>query len=110
MKSDSTSASSLSALAMASVERSERSRIAISPKHAPFFRTASASSPLPGMLRLMRTSPSAMMYSRFPGSPSLKTVSAPWNFCSLQTSRTRANSPSSRSAKIAACFRSVTSI
>src|SRR2546426_9355533 len=42
--------------AMASVERSERSKIAISPKLAPGLRTASASSPDPGMVREIRTS------------------------------------------------------
>src|SRR5881394_465531 len=60
-------------LAMASVERSERSKIDISPKQAPGFRTASASSPEPGMVREMRTSPSEMRNRRLPGSPSLKT-------------------------------------
>src|SRR2546429_460589 len=53
-------------LAIASVERSERSKIAISPKQAPGLRTASASSPEPGMVREMRTSPSEMMNSRLP--------------------------------------------
>src|SRR5438309_360742 len=42
-------------LAIASVERSERSKIAISPKQAPGLRTASASSPDPGIVREMRT-------------------------------------------------------
>ncbi len=65
-----------SVLAMASVERSERSKIPISPKQVPGLSTASASSPLPGTMRLMRTSPSAMMYSRLLGSPSLNTVVA----------------------------------
>src|SRR5438477_11666885 len=59
-------------LAIASVERSERSKMAISPKQAPAFRIASASSPEPGMVREMRTSPSEMMNKRLPGSPSLK--------------------------------------
>src|SRR5436853_4618566 len=59
--------------AMASVERSERSKMAISPKQAPGLSTASASSPDPGMVREMRTSPSEMMNRRLPGSPSLKT-------------------------------------
>src|SRR2546422_4822539 len=40
-----------------------RSKIAISPKQAPALRTASASSPEPGMVREMRTSPSEMMRS-----------------------------------------------
>src|SRR5712691_4364946 len=91
-------------LAIASVERSERSKIAISPKQAPGFRTAKASSPDPGMVREMRTSPSEIMKSRLPGSPSLKTGWPTANFCSRQTSDTRASSPSSRSWKIAACF------
>src|SRR3989441_12974342 len=60
-------------LAIASVERSERSKMDISPKQAPGLRTASASSPEPGMIREMRTSPSEMMKRRLPGSPSLKT-------------------------------------
>src|SRR3989449_3534205 len=45
-------------LAMASVDRSERSKIAISPKHAPGFSTARASSPDPGIVREILTSPS----------------------------------------------------
>src|SRR6266480_421417 len=91
-------------LAIASVERSERSKIAISPKQAPGLRTASASSPDPGMVREMRTSPSEIMKSRLPGSPSLKTCWPTANFCSRHTSDTRASSPSSRSWKIAACL------
>src|SRR5213078_2737034 len=91
-------------LAIASVERSERSKIAISPKQAPGLRTARASSPELGMVREMRTSPSEIMKSRLPGSPSLKTCWPTANFCSRQTSETRASSPSSRSWKIAACF------
>src|SRR5256886_7826993 len=59
--------------AMASVERSERSKIAISPKLAPGLRTASASSPDPGIVREIRTSPSEMMNRRLPGPPSFKT-------------------------------------
>src|SRR5712691_964373 len=59
-------------LAIASVERSERSKIDISPKQEPGFKTANASSPEPGIAREMRTSPLEMMKSRLPGSPSLK--------------------------------------
>src|SRR5690349_16076181 len=92
-------------LAIASVERSERSKIAISPKHAPGLRTARASSPDPGMVREMRTSPSEMMKRRLPGSPSLKTCCPTANFCSRHTSETRASSPSSNSWKMAACFK-----
>src|SRR6266508_792800 len=91
-------------LAIASVERSERSKMAISPKQAPGFRTARASSPDPGMVREMRTSPSRMRNSRLPGSPSLNTCCPTANFCSRHTSATRASSPSSRSWKIAACL------
>src|SRR5712691_1555145 len=91
-------------LAMASVDRSERSKMAISPKQAPGFRTARASSPDPGMVREMRTSPSEMMNRRLPGSPSLKMCCPTANFCSRQHSATRASSPSSSSWKIAACF------
>src|SRR6266581_4333248 len=91
-------------LAIASVERSERSNTDISPKQAPFFRIARASSPDPGMVREMRTSPSEIMKSRLPGSPSLKTCWPTANFCSRHTSDTRASSPSSRSWKIAACL------
>src|SRR6266702_2186019 len=90
--------------AIASVERSERSNTAISPKHAPGVRTTSASSPDPGMVREIRTSPSEMMNSRLPGSPSLNTYSPAVNLCSRHTSATRASSPASRSWKIAACF------
>src|SRR5437879_8106223 len=60
-------------LAMASVERSERSKMDISPKHAPGLSTASASSPEPGMVREIRTSPDEMRNRRLPGSPSLNT-------------------------------------
>src|SRR5213083_414580 len=91
-------------LAMASVERSERSKMDISPKHDPGLRTARASSPDPGMVREMRTSPSEMMKRRLPGSPSLKMFCPELNFCSRHTSDTRASSPSSRSWKMAACF------
>src|SRR3989475_2304664 len=59
--------------AIASVDRSDRSKIDISPKHAPGLSTARASSPEPGMVREMRTSPSEIKNSRLPGSPSLKT-------------------------------------
>src|SRR5881397_1386278 len=96
-------------LAIASVERSERSKIDISPKHAPGFSTASASSPEPGMVREMRTSPSEIKNSRLPGSPSLKTYWPTVNFCSRHTSATRASSQSSRSWKMAACLSSLTS-
>src|SRR3979490_2018757 len=51
-------------LAIASVDRSDRSKIDISPKQAPGFRTARASSPEPGMVREMRTSPSEMRNNR----------------------------------------------
>src|SRR2546422_881368 len=91
-------------LAMASVDRSERSKIAISPKHAPGFSTARASSPDPGIVREILTSPSRIKNSRLPGSPSLNTCCVTANFCSRQTSATRASSPSSRSWKIAACL------
>src|SRR3972149_3613076 len=91
-----------SLLAMASVERSDRSNTDISPKHAPGLRTVSASSPEPGTTREIRTSPSEIMYSRLPGSPSLKIVCPNLNDCSLQISATRANSSSVRSAKMAA--------
>ena len=57
--------------------------MAISPNTEPFLSTASASSPLPGILRLMRTSPSAMMYSRLPGLALLEDrLRALTNFCS----------------------------
>src|SRR6266542_2355115 len=95
--------------AMASVDRSDRSKIDISPKHDPGLSTARASSPETGIVREIRTSPSAMRKRRFPGSPSLKTYWPMVNFCSRQTSVTRANSPSSRSWKMAACFSSLTS-
>src|SRR6266853_1062823 len=91
-------------LAIASVERSERSKIDISPKQAPGLSTASASSPEPGIVREIRTSPSEIMKRRLPGSPSLKTCCPTANFCSRQTSETRASSPSSKSWKMAACF------
>src|SRR6266700_1186789 len=91
-------------LAMASVDRSERSKIAISPKHAPGFSTARASSPDPGIVREILTSPSRIRNNRLPGSPSLNTCCVTANFCSRQTSATRASSPSSRSWKIAACL------
>jgi hypothetical protein len=45
---------------IASVDRSLLSNTAISPNIAPGFMMASASSPLPGTSRLMRTSPSTM--------------------------------------------------
>src|SRR6267378_8313088 len=51
-------------LAIASVERSDRSKIDISPKHAPGFSTARASSPEPGIVREIRTSPSEIRKSR----------------------------------------------
>src|SRR6266508_4710256 len=51
--------------AIASVDRSERSKIDISPKHDPGFSTASASSPEPGIVREIRTSPSEIRKSRF---------------------------------------------
>src|SRR5580765_8473932 len=54
-------------LAMASVERSDRSKMDISPKQAPGFSTASASSPDPGIFREIRTSPPEMRKSRLPG-------------------------------------------
>src|SRR5438034_954283 len=91
-------------LAMASVDRSERSKIAISPKHAPGFSTARASSPDPGIVREILTSPSRIRNNRLPGSPSLNTYCATANFCSRHTSATRASSPSSRSWKMAACL------
>ena len=47
-------------LEIACVERSVRSKTAISPKRAPRLSTASASSPEPGTSRLIRTSPSTM--------------------------------------------------
>ena len=50
-----------SVLAMASVERSERSNTAISPKQAPGLSTVSASSPDPGTTREIRTSPVEMI-------------------------------------------------
>src|SRR5205807_342046 len=58
----------------------------------------------PGDGAEMRTSPSEIMKSRLPGSPSLKTCWPTANFCSRHTSDTRASSPSSRSWKIAACL------
>src|SRR2546426_2065461 len=91
-------------LAIASVDRSERSKIAISPKHAPGFSTARASSPDPGIVREILTSPSRIRNNRLPGSPSLNTYCATANFCSRHTSATRASSPSSRSWKMAACL------
>src|SRR2546425_598296 len=94
-------------LAIASVERSERSKIAISPKQAPGLRTASASSPDPGMVREMRTSPSEIMKSRLPGSPSLKTCWPTANFCSRHTSDTRASAvldPTADKVFMAAAF------
>src|SRR5260221_10360348 len=60
-------------LAIASVDRSERSKIDISPKHDPGFKTARASSPDPGMVREIRTSPSEMRKRRVPGAPPLNT-------------------------------------
>src|SRR2546422_5724320 len=72
-------------LAMASVDRSERSKIAISPKHAPGFSTARASSPDPGIVREILTSPSRIRNNRLPGSPSLNTYCATANFCSRRS-------------------------
>jgi len=60
-------------LAIASVDRSERSKIDISPKHDPGFSTASASSPEPGIVREIRTSPSEIRKAGCPAPPSLKT-------------------------------------
>src|SRR5580692_9945534 len=54
---------------LASADRGESSRRAISPKTSPGPRTASASSPMPATSREMRTLPSRMMNSLSPGSP-----------------------------------------
>src|SRR6266853_3440317 len=68
--------------AIASVERSERSKVDISPKQVPDLSTASASSPDPGIVREIRTSPWEMMKRRLPGSPSLKMCCPKENRCS----------------------------
>src|ERR1017187_9018521 len=95
---------------MASVERSLRSNTDISPNSARGLSPARASSPLPGIVRLMRTSPSTIRKSRFPGSPSRNTYSPDRNSWLRQTSATLASSPSSRSLKMATCrSRSITS-
>src|SRR5207244_10898722 len=85
-------------------ERWERSKSAFTPKQEPRLKKARARYPELGIVREMQTSLSETMYSLFPGSPSFKTCFPTANFCSRQTSVTRASSPSSRSWKIAACF------
>src|SRR3989475_9324125 len=89
-------------LAMASVERSERSKIDISPKHDPGLRPARASSPEPGIVREMRTSPSEIMKSRLPGSPSLKTC---WPTANLDRKSTRLNSSHSQISYAVFCLK-----
>src|SRR3970282_783597 len=56
---------------IASVERSLRSKTDISPNNEPGFSTASASSPLPGIVRLMRNMPTQCGGSRH-GDPFLR--------------------------------------
>src|SRR3989454_7194811 len=96
-------------LAMASVERSERSKMDISPKHAPGLRTASASSPEPGMVREMRTSPSEIMKRRFPGSPPFDMFCPQLDFFSGHTPEKRGRAPASRAREMAARFQQIRS-
>ena len=88
-----------STLAMASVDRSGQSNTAISPKRAPGFKTARASSPELGTSREMRTSPLAMINNWLSGLSSLKIFSLNLNDYSEQISAMVASSSSSMSAK-----------